>query len=171
MRTATFAFFIGIVYLSIGLLGLIPDALLPPAADAPPVRLRVLHGDLLGLFPVNVLHSVGHVAVGAWGIVAWHGMANSRVFARALAIIWGALAVLGLIPATDTLFGALPIYGNDVWLHAATGALAVYFGWRHETDVERRSGPRSERREHEVPVEQDRRLGREDRRVPFSEEV
>jgi hypothetical protein len=47
----------------------------------------------------------------------------------------------------------------------------VYFGWRHETDVERRAGARVERREHEMPVEQDRRLGREDRRVPFSEEV
>ena len=55
MRTATFALFAGIVYLSAGLLGLVPEALMPPPADAPaPTRLTALYGYLLGLFPVNV---------------------------------------------------------------------------------------------------------------------
>lgn len=42
---------------------------------------------------------------------------------------YGALAVMGLIPGLDTLFGLVPIFGHDVWLHAVTAAAAVYFGW------------------------------------------
>ena len=72
MRTATFALFAGIVYLSAGLLGLVPEALRPPPADAPaPIRLMALYGSLLGLFAVNAAHSVVHILIGIWGIVAW----------------------------------------------------------------------------------------------------
>jgi hypothetical protein len=39
------------------------------------------------------------------------------------------LAILGLIPATNTMFGLVPIYGNDVWLHAGTALIAAYFGF------------------------------------------
>ena len=42
MRTATFALFIGIAYLSAGFLGMVPAALLPPPADAPPTHVTLL---------------------------------------------------------------------------------------------------------------------------------
>src|SRR5262245_65926342 len=97
-----------------------------------------MYGYLLGLFPVNIVHTATDFAVGAWGTVAWQwdhlsrGLASPKVYARALAVIYGALAVLGVVPVLHTLFGVLPIHGNDVWLHAATAALAAYFGWRTE---------------------------------------
>ena len=90
----------------------------------------MLYGYLLGLFPVNVLHSAVHLAIGAWGIAAWRGMSDPQVYARSLALFYGALAVMGLIPGMNTLFGMLPIHGHDVWLHAGTAAIAAYFGWR-----------------------------------------
>jgi hypothetical protein len=37
--------------------------------------------------------------------------------------------VLGLIPATQTTFGLIPIWGNDVWFHALLAAGAAYFGF------------------------------------------
>jgi hypothetical protein len=171
MRTATFALFLGIAYLSAGLLGLIPAALMPPPADAPPTHFSLLYGYLLGLFPVNVLHSVVHLAIGAWGIMAWRGMASLKVFARSLAIFYGALAVMGLIPGMNTLFGMLPIHGHDVWLHAGTAALAAYFGWRTEVSVERRASttPDDDRREQVQPVPRERRYRQGDRRLPGSE--
>jgi hypothetical protein len=44
--------------------------------------------------------------------------------------------VLGLIPATSTTFGYIPIWGNDVWLHGAVAAVAAYFGFvRGNVDV------------------------------------
>ncbi|HEV3010323.1 MAG TPA: DUF4383 domain-containing protein, partial [Burkholderiales bacterium] len=170
MRTATFALFIGIAYLSAGFLGMVPAALMPVPADAPPTQLTVLYGYLLGVFPVNVLHSAVHLAIGALGVGAWqadhgHGRITSpKMYARGLAIFYGALAVLGVIPATNTLFGMVPIHGHDVWLHAGTAALAGYFGWRSENYLERRADVGTDRREQALPVEHERRRGHSDRR-------
>jgi hypothetical protein len=170
MRTATFSLFAGIAYLSAGLLGLVPAALFPPPADAPPVHFGLLHGYLLGLFPVNILHSAVHLGIGFWGIVAWRGLlADHKLYPRTLALIYGVLAVLGLIPQLNTLFGLLPIHGHDVWLHAGTAALAAYFGWRSETEAERRDRGRADRREQAMLVADERRFGHSDRRIPGSE--
>ena len=175
MRTATFALFIGVAYLAAGFLGMVPDALQPPPPEVPPVTFTVLYGYLLGLFPVNVLHSAVHLVIGALGVAAWQAdhvwnrITSARTYARALAVLYGALALLGLIPGLNTLFGLLPLHGHDVWLHLVTAALAAYFGWRSVTEVERRSAERPDRREQAVPVEQERRLGHSDRRVPGSE--
>ena len=163
MKTATFALIVGIAYFGAGLLGLIPAALMPPPADAPPTHFTMLYGYLLGLFPVNVLHSAVHLAIGAWGIAAWRGMSAPRVYARALAILYGGLAVLGMMPGMNTLFGVLPIHGHDVWLHAGSAAIAAYFGWRAtEPNMERRT--QQERRQRMLPVARERRLGLADRR-------
>lgn len=163
MRTATFALFLGIAYISAGVLGMVPEALMPP------------EGHLLGLFPVNTAHNVIHLLIGVWGVAAWqadhmgHRVRSPRLYARAVAIFYGLLAVLGVIPATNTLFGLVPIHGNDVWLHGASAAIAAYFGWRQKSEVERRGGPATDRREHALRVEHERRLGHSDRRVPGSE--
>src|SRR5262249_11993735 len=127
-------------FLVAGLLGLVPALLTPPPADAPPTTFTLLYGYLVGLFPVNVAHSIVHLAVGVWGIAAWRG-ANPALFARGLALLYGALTVMGTIPQLNTLFGWIPIYGNDVWLHGMTAAIAAWFGWRGEvTRAEQRSG-------------------------------
>jgi hypothetical protein len=175
MRTATFALFAGMAYLSAGILGLVPEALLPVPVDAPPTRLAVLYGYLFGLFPVNVLHSVVHILIGVWGLVAWQAdhigrrVRSPRMYARALAILYGVLAVAGLIPGLNTLFGVLPIHGHDIWLHAGTAVIAAYFGWRPMTEIERRATPMPDRREQVQPVPHERRYGHGDRRIPTSE--
>src|SRR5262245_27781832 len=169
MRTGTFALFCGIVFLSIGMLGLIPAILQPAPADAPPTQVTMLYGYLLGLFPVNVLHSAVHLSVGVWGIAAGRYVAHPKLFARVLAVAYALLAVLGLIPGANTLFGLLPLHGHDVWLHAGTAAIAAYFGWRTQADTERRNAAVADRREHVEPVEHERRYGHGDRRIPTSE--
>lgn len=162
MRTSTFALVIGIVYLAVAVLGLVPALLMPPPADAPPTAFTVLYGYLIGLFPLNVLHTAVHFAIGVWGIAAGRGAASARVYARSLAILYGVLAVMGLIPGLNTVFGLVPLHGHDVWLHAATAAIAAYFGWRKTTDLERRAA--SERRQRMIPVARERRLGATERR-------
>ena len=164
MKTATFALIFGIAYLGAGLLGLIPAALMPPPADAPPTTFTLLYGYLLGLFPVNVLHSAVHIAIGAWGLAAWRGSANPHVFARSLAIFYGALAVMGLIPGMSTMFGLLPMHGHDVWLHGLTAAIAAYFGWVHSPMAMERRNAMLDRRQRMLPVARERRLGLADRR-------
>ena len=85
----------------------------------------------LGLFPVNVLHNLIHLAFGAWGLLAARSASGSVAYARGVAVIYGVLTILGLIPATSTTFGLVPIGGNDIWLHAGLAAVAGYFGFFH----------------------------------------
>ena len=162
MRTATFSLIIGIAFLAAGVLGLIPAALEPPPPDAPPTRLAVLYGYLIGLFPVNILHTAVHLAIGVWGLAAWRGATDPKRYARSLAILYGVLAGMGLIPGLNTVFGLIPLDSHDVWLHAGTAALAAYFGWRKEVNMERRTT--GERRQRMIPVARERRLGVMDRR-------
>ena len=110
-----------------------------PPADAPGVGVTSFYGYLLGLFPINLMHNLVHLAIGAWGIAAARSMTGARTYAKGLAIIYGILAVMGLIPALNTVFGLVPIHGHDVWLHAGTAIIAAYFGWvaaaRTETTI------------------------------------
>ena len=163
MRTSTFALIFGIAYLAAGVLGLIPAMLQPPPADAPATTFTLLYGYLLGLFPVNILHTSVHLAIGFWGIAAWSGASNPGVYARALAVLYGVLAVMGLIPAMNTAFGFIPLHGHDIWLHGGTAVIAAYFGWRStEVSMERRRA--AERRSIALAVARERRMSMGDRR-------
>jgi hypothetical protein len=129
MTVRNFALVFGIIYLAAGVLGFVPGLLRPAPPDAPAVSVTAFHGFLLGLFAVNVLHNLVHVAIGAWGIAASRAAWHARVYARTLAVVYGLLAVMGLFPALYTTFGLIPIHGHDVWLHAATALVAAWFGW------------------------------------------
>ena len=167
MTARSFALIFGIIYLGVGLLGLMPGMLTPPAADAPQLGFEVMHGRLLGLFPVNMLHTLVHLVIGAWGLWAYMGNASPRFYARALAVIYGVLGIMGLIPGLNTVFGLIPLHGHDIWLHLGTAAIAAYFGWSHQTGERRRlAGDR--RKAARGPVDHERRQGPFDRRrQPF----
>jgi hypothetical protein len=50
--------------------------------------------------------------------------------------VYAIFAVMGLIPGLDTVFGLVPLHGNDVWLHALLAAGAAYFGFVRHADPE-----------------------------------
>jgi len=129
MTVRTFALIAGIAYLAGGLLGFVPQLVSPPPEGAPALGITAFYGYLLGLFPVNYMHNLVHLAIGAWGVAAARSFSGARTYSRTLAVLYGALAVLGLFPQTHTLFGLVPIHGHDVWLHAGTAVLAAFFGW------------------------------------------
>jgi hypothetical protein len=130
-----FALILGIVYLIVGILGFFPAMLQPPGPAAPALGVDAGYGRLLGLFPVNVLHNVVHLGVGLWGLLAYRSVGGSIGFARGLAIFYGLLAVMGLIEGLNTTFGLIPIFGNDVWLHAVTALAAAYFGFMRQENT------------------------------------
>jgi hypothetical protein len=108
------------------------------------------------------VHTAVHLAIGAWGLAAYIGMSDTRVYARSLAVLYAVLGVMGLIPGLNTVFGFIPLHGHDVWLHLGTAAIAAYFGWREETGerrvrADRRMAPRA-------PIAHERRHGLYDRR-------
>lgn len=166
MTSATFALLAGIAYLGAGVLGLLPIFLGPPPADAPETQFTFLYGYLFGLFPVNVAHSAMHMVIGLWGLSAAAGAASPTRYARILAVFYGALAVMGLLPELDTLFGLLPLHSHDVWLHGATAAIAAFFGWRARSPGHDRRGAIDRRLERQ-PVHTERRQRVGDRRRGF----
>jgi len=129
MTSRNFARVIGIVFFAVGVLGFVAGLKSPPPLWAPLMVADGEYGLLLGLFPVNWIHNLVHLII---GIAAWRAsntMSDARKFARGLAILYGGLAVMGLIPVLNSTFGLIPLFGHDVWLHAATAAIAAYFGF------------------------------------------
>jgi hypothetical protein len=165
-RVETFAFFCGIAYLAIGLLGFMPQPVQTPPGDT--AASAALYGYLLGLLPVNAVHNAVHAAVGVWGVAAGRSFTSPKLYARIVAVAFAALALLGLAPGLESLSGFVPLHGNDVWLHAATAAIAAYFGWHPAASVERRASREADRRQRAEPVAHERRL-HPDRRSPGSE--
>ena len=136
MNTRYFALVLGIVYAAVGVLGFVPALRTPMPPGAPDLAVAGGYGLLFGLFPVNVVHNLGHLGVGVWGIAAYATYPAARTYARALAVMFGVLAVMGFFPVLGTLFGLAPLFGHDIWLHALTAIAAGYFGWRESAVVE-----------------------------------
>lgn len=130
--TRLFAMLFGIVYLLVGIAGFIPPFVSAPPPDAPSLAVGAGHGLLFGLFPVNAIHSIIHLAVGVWGVVASRAFDAAKIFARGLAIVFGVLTVMGFFPVLNTTFGLAPLHGHDIWLHALTAIAGAYFGWFHQ---------------------------------------
>lgn len=130
MSIRTFAAVFGIVFLLAGLSGFVPG--LSPEHMHPDLTVTAGSRLALGLFPVNVLHNFVHLAFGLWGLLAARSVGGSLTYAKGVAIIYALLTVLGLIPTTNTTFGLVPIYGNDIWLHAGLAVVAAYFGFVHD---------------------------------------
>lgn len=131
----TFALIVGIVFLFVGIAGFIPGLISMPAVasdaplDVPNLRFTDGYGNVLGLFPTNFLHNAVHIVVGVLGIAAATSFSGALVFNRGFAIVYAAIAIMGLLPFTNTTFGLMPIFGNNVWFNALTAAAAAYYGF------------------------------------------
>jgi hypothetical protein len=96
----------GVVYLAAGIAGFITTS------------------PVFGLFEVNVVHNIVHVAFGA--ILLW-GMMNtaSAVLAnRWVGVVLLVLGVVGFFVGTG-LDNIVPLGGNDVWLHLGSGIILL----------------------------------------------
>jgi hypothetical protein len=127
MNTRTFAMIFGVVFLIVGVGGFI----LVDKTAVPDPGLTMTHGfgHELDLFPINTVHNIIHILFGLWGLAASRSLGGAVTYFRCVAIIYALLTLMGLLDATKTTFGFVPIYGNDVWLHALLALVAAYFGW------------------------------------------
>jgi Domain of unknown function (DUF4383) len=116
---------LGLFFLIIGLAGFIPRFV----PSSPDLSLVYSYGYLFGLFPTNHFHNAIHVLVGIWGIASYTSLGGSIIYNRIFAILYVGIGILGLLPYTNTLFGTMPIYGNNIWLNLLAAALAFYYGF------------------------------------------
>jgi len=139
-----FAQIFGVVYLLVGILGLIP----PLVAGSLPGVLGPLKGLLLGLFAVNLLHSLTHLAIGVAGLALYRSFSGAKAYALALGIAYAGLFLLGILSEpVGTLGGILPLNAPDDILHILTAlvALGAYFASRNRDEVNVRRAPSARR--------------------------
>lgn len=129
MKAPGIARVLGMAFLLVGILGFAPFVTVPADLTAQWLTLNAGYGFLGGVFPVNVAGDLIYVVFGIWGLVASGTFAAAVRYCRAVAWIYGLLVVLGAIPITNTLFGAVPIYGYDVALHFVVALSALYGGY------------------------------------------
>lgn len=103
----------GVVFILLAVLGFISPGGLVMTMDP-------TTGMVLGVFPVNLLANIVHLAFGVWGLIASRTWSGSKTFFVAGGIIYAILTVVGFLSPTG--FGLVPLGGADLWLN---GILAV----------------------------------------------
>ena len=109
MGARTVAVVFGAIYLLLGIVGF------------------VLDNPLFGYFEVNWLHNIVHILVGASLLYGSMSYSTAIQATRGVGAVLVILGVLGFI-APDG-FGLVPLGGNDIWLHLATGAILLATGF------------------------------------------
>lgn len=129
MTARNFALISGIFFVLIGIAGFIPGIVSAPDTIPDGLAVTTGYGYLMGAFPVNLLHNIVHLSIGAWGLSASRSPKGTIFYSQGLTIFYGLLAVMGLLPVLGTSLGLIPIFGNDVLLHLGTAAIASYYGF------------------------------------------
>lgn len=132
MSPKNFALFGGILMLLMGVVSLVPN-MVGSTENLPPLMVQTSYGLFLGLFAMNIFNKVALIAFGLAGIWAasarFTDLPASIHFSRWVCYLMGALAILGLIPQTNTLFGYMPLFGNVIWEHAIFAVVGGIYGF------------------------------------------
>jgi len=118
----TFGMLFGIVFLAVGILGFVPG-IAPAGADGMPM--------LLGIFMVNKVHSIVHIASGVVFLLAsMSGAGAARLWFQIFGIVYALVAILGFMTPNGMLLGLISNNPADTWLHVvlAVAMLAIGFG-------------------------------------------
>lgn len=125
----TLALLFGISNLAAAIGGFIPGITQPIPAGSPELVMSAAYGLLLGIYAINALHNLIHLGFGVGGVLAWRSAEASRRYWQIAGVILLLLTILGIVPATSTLGGLVPLYGHDIWLHGLEVLLAFYLGF------------------------------------------
>ena len=94
-------------------------------------------GSFLG-FEVNAWHNLVHLASGLLLLAAARTRATARTVAIGFGVVYGVVALIGIIDGADVL-GIIPINSADNVLHVALAALGILTGLMSRSDIRRRS--------------------------------
>src|SRR5687768_5745297 len=120
----TMAIIFGFVFLLVGILGFVPAA--------------TTHGHLLGIFHVNPVHNMIHIASGIVALFCgFQSVYASRQYFRIFGLIYGAVAILGFFHGDNPIFGIVANNMADTWLHVGISIVSLVLGFGvRETAVE-----------------------------------
>lgn len=124
------AMIFGVVLLLIGVLGFVPGI--------------TSNGMLLGIFEVNLIHNIIHLASGA--VALWASMTSvkaSKMYFQIFGVIYGLVAVLGVFNMDGPLLGLVAHNTADLVLHIVVAAVALYAGFGMKADESPMAAPGS----------------------------
>ena len=107
---------LGVVLLAVGVLGFVPGV--------------TNDGMLLGIFHVDPLHNLVHLATGGalWYASSAEESAASGLF-KTLAVVYGLVTILGFMAGDGEILGLMANNSADNFLHLAFTAIFAYWGW------------------------------------------
>jgi hypothetical protein len=109
----------GVIFILVAVLGFISPGGLVMAMDP-------TTGMVLGVFPVNLLHNIVHLAFGVWGLIGSRTWSGSKSFFSAGGVIYVVLTLVGFLSPMG--FGLVPLGGADIWLHAVLAIAMLGIG-------------------------------------------
>lgn len=129
-RTVAAAF--GVIYVLMGLFGFIQSE---PFVTDSTQGLDSATGSVLGLFPINALHNIVHLLLGAILVYGATSRGAAIGALKGVGVIYVVLGIAGFISPDG--FGLVPLGGTDILLHFGTALvlLAVAFLDRDERDT------------------------------------
>ena len=112
----TLAKIFGVVLLAVGILGFVPGV--------------TTDSHLLGIFHVNLLHNIIHVASGAVALFAGFTSAKaSRMYFQVFGAVYALVAVLGFVYGEKDILGLVSSNMADTLLHVVIAGSALYIGF------------------------------------------
>jgi len=121
----------GIVYFLIGVLGFVPG--ITRFADNPAGNVPG-EGLLLGIFAVNVMHNIAHLALGA--ALIWGGLSAARVVGVNKAML-GVFLVLVVASVIAPIVEGVNLNFPDTILHLASALLTGFLGFAATREASR----------------------------------
>lgn len=103
-----------VVFILVGILGFVPGV--------------TSGGMLLGIFEVNALHNIIHLATGLIALWAASSTTNARLFFKVFGLVYALVTALGFVMAGDVL-GLIMVNFADNLLHLVISVVALYAGF------------------------------------------
>ena len=132
----TAALLFGIVFLAVGVAGFIPGITTQYG------RIDVFDGEgalVLGLFGVNILENIAHLAYGVWGLAASRSAEASRMYFLIGGAVYLVLWIYGLVIDLNSSANVIGVNEAANWLHFALGVVMIGIGLILGRDMLRRT--------------------------------
>lgn len=138
MASRIFPLVAGTLYTLLGILGFVPQVIWRP--ERARLRMNDIHfhgGQVIGMLDVNWAHNIIWILIGLAGLIAASRFAWSKTYAQVLFVVAILFTIVGFLPlGIGELWGYLPLFGWNVFIHAITAILAWYYGFVYPRGAE-----------------------------------
>jgi hypothetical protein len=118
LNAKTAAIVLGVVFLAVGILGFFPNPLISPT----------------GLFAVNTPHNIVHLVSGAVLLAGAYSTLGAALALKIVGVVYGLVAILGLVTGGPMLLGLILVNHADHWLHVGLAVVILAAGFLLEDE-------------------------------------